>query len=476
MPIQAVRKQAEICLGLIRELESAVAQGHPLDQYLAQYYRQHREFGSRDRRFFSALAFAWFRWRGWLSTPSQPDALNCVLAWLLDSSDMHPAIEWLASRLPPFSPPRQALGSRPVNEKVMPQLQGGLEAVRQNGPSADGPFYRTATTTEALCPTRLRHSPSVTEALHDKARGLGQWLKLPPPNIEALVPSWFADALFYPTGADRNTHRHRCLQAFQARPPTWLRTRVGRESDVLAGLQRHYATARISPALSQAICLPNGGNREILNTMPEVEIQDLASQCVGRICGPGTGEHWWDACAGSGGKSFHLADLMNNTGSILATDTRAAILKECRRRMIRNRIKTLTLRTWNGTHATAPDRLFDGVLVDAPCSGIGTWPRNPDARWRTAPDTIARNAGLQSDLLNVCADRVQPGGRLVYAVCTLTGAETAGVIEEFLARRSDFHLEPAPHPLTGEPTPGLVRIWPWEGDCNGMFITCLKKQ
>ena len=425
IPMHAVRKQAELCLGLLCDLELAVARGQPLDQQLAQYYRRHREFGSRDRRFFSALAFAWFRWRGWLNTPSQPNARDCVIAWLLDSPDLHPAVEWLAGQLPPPAVPWQVLGNMP---------------------------------------------------LPDKARILGQWRQRPPLELDALVPGWFTDALHYPDGVIKTEHCQHCLQSFQVRPPAWLRIRAGHEPEILAHLNQQACSATFHSRLPQAVCLPKGCNLETLQKMPDVEIHDLASQCVGLVCAPNPGESWWDACAGSGGKSFHLADLMHGQGSILATDTRENSLQECRRRMIRNHTETITLRTCDGTSATAPDRSFDGVLVDAPCSGIGTWHRNPDARWRTPPDTLSRQTALQSNLLRTCAKKVRPGGRLVYSVCTLADAETSGVINSFLAERGDFILNSPAHPLTGESTPGPIWIWPWQGNCNGMFIAHLKRE
>lgn len=424
VPIHAIRRQAELCPGLLRDLEAGVANGLPLDQQLAQHYRRHREFGSRDRRFFSNLAFAWFRWRGWLADPASPGIPDCVLAWLLDAPEMHPALDLLAETLPPPPVPWRALGNA---------------------------------------------------ALADKARILGQWRQSSPPELAALAPAWFADALFYPDGTDRGEHLQRCLQAFQLRPPTWLRTATGQAQKTIQLLSRQHIATGAHPVIHQALRLPDGCNREILNSLPEVELQDLASQCVGLICAPADAEAWWDACAGSGGKSFHLADLMNGSGSILATDIRTASIGEGRRRLHRNHIKTISLRAWDGTAATAPDRLFDGVLLDAPCSGIGTWHRNPDARWRTSPDSVPRHAELQSALLNICAGKVRPGGRLVYAVCTLSAAETTGVIESFLAARPDFRLAPAPHPLTGEATSGHIWIWPWQGECNGMFIARLTK-
>jgi 16S rRNA (cytosine967-C5)-methyltransferase len=452
---------------LLRELESAVARGQPLDHTLARHYRQHRELGSRDRRFFSALAFAWFRWRGWLANPAEPNTADLVLAWLLDAADSHPASDLLAAQLSARPAPLKPLGPAPLSEKTL---------------------------------------------------FLGQWRQGPPPAMEDLVPAWLPAALYYPAGLDQAEHRRRCIQAFQTRPPTWLRISSARAPEILARLGQALGTSKedlsfplvgrdldrrrpsfpqdglsklrpynnrvasdqtsaaaCHPRLSQAVCLPQGYNQEILKTMPEVEIQDLASQVVGLICAPRPGDNWWDACAGAGGKSLHLADLMQNAGSILATDPRADSLAECRRRLARNRIKIITPRTWDGTAATAPEHLFDGVLVDAPCSGIGTWGRNPDARWRTPPDSISNHAKLQAQLLRIGADRVRPGGRLVYSVCTLTRAETGAVIENFLAERKDFSLAPAPHPLTGATDPGPFWIWPWEGPCNGMFIADLNK-
>lgn len=474
LPPQAMRKQAELAPRLLSELESAVDRGRPLDRSLAQVYRRHREFGSRDRRFFSALAFAWFRWRGWLPNPQAPDASNCALAWLLDTTDAHPAIELLAASLPPPPFPWPALGGAP---------------------------------------------------LADKARLLGQWLRRPPPAIDALAPAWFGEALFHPEGLDCDAHRHRCLQSFQVRPPTWLRIRPGRTAEILARLNQSLiapkqdglipycragtpaglpadpgmgsagnpavagparptnnkfisdqtSAATIHPRLPQAARLSDARDLETLANTPDVEIQDLASQCVGLVCAPQPGERWWDVCAGSGGKSFHLADLMSGQGSVLATDPRENSLREMRRRMIRNKARGITVRAWNGENASAPDGRFDGALVDAPCSGLGTWHRNPDARWRTPPDAVARQAELQSRLLRLAAERVRPGGRLVYSVCTLTAAETEAVIAAFLSERRDFRPDPSCHPLTGDPAPGPIWVWPWQGDCNGMFIARLKK-
>jgi 16S rRNA (cytosine967-C5)-methyltransferase len=196
------------------------------------------------------------------------------------------------------------------------------------------------------------------------------------------------------------------------------------------------------------------------------------------ICAPGRGEKWWDVCAGAGGKSLHLADLMDGAGSILATDVRAGSLDGLRRRAARRNVRNIECRVRDGTRDPAPGRLFDGVLIDAPCSGLGTWARNPDARWRTTENDIAQRSGqdrIQQKLLAAGADKVRPGGRLVYAVCTMTIAETTAVIAGFLEAWPDFRLEPTPHPLTARPTAGQVWIWPWEADCNGMFVARMNR-
>jgi 16S rRNA (cytosine967-C5)-methyltransferase len=166
---------------------------------------------------------------------------------------------------------------------------------------------------------------------------------------------------------------------------------------------------------------------------------------------------------------------MKGTGTIVATEIRAPMRQNFHKRLQRCGIRIIGIHAWDGTAITAPSRLFDGVLVDAPCSGLGTWGRNPDARWRISEDTVARLAETQIALLTTAADKVRPRGRLVYSVCTLTEKETHQVVEFFIKSRGDFRLSPAVHPLTGVPAPGPIWIWPWDGPCNGMFIAVMQR-
>jgi len=130
----------------------------------------------------------------------------------------------------------------------------------------------------------------------------------------------------------------------------------------------------------------------------------------------------------------------------------------------------LTTKVWDGKHVAGKPGSFDGVLVDAPCSALGTWRRNPDARWTLDKDAIPRLAEVQVQLLRAAAAGVRPGGTLVYSVCTLTPAETHQVIRPFLAERPEFKLDPFPHPLAGTPTDGTCLLWPQESDNDAMFI------
>jgi 16S rRNA (cytosine967-C5)-methyltransferase len=241
------------------------------------------------------------------------------------------------------------------------------------------------------------------------------------------------------------------------------------------------------PFMEQAVYIKGSKNCD-LSQLRGAEAQDLASQCVGMCCNPKPGEQWWDMCAGAGGKSIHLAELMNDKGLILATDIRASILDQFSKRLNRNKYSSIKMALWNGAADRsasaapqapradpAPDKYFDGVLVDAPCSGMGTWHRNPDARWRISIEQIRNYADIQANLLQIAATKVKPGGKLVYSTCTLTKSENMEVITAFLEQNGEFRLEKLINPLNREPANGIIWIWPYGLNCNGMFMAVMKK-
>jgi 16S rRNA (cytosine967-C5)-methyltransferase len=174
------------------------------------------------------------------------------------------------------------------------------------------------------------------------------------------------------------------------------------------------------------------------------QIQDEAAQLVSRILNPKKGETILDACAGLGGKSLHLAQLMENTGDIFAADTeedKLARLSSETQRLGITCVKTQVMDLLNADISNFPG-FFDRVLLDAPCTGLGVLRRNPDARWTRTVQDIQRMAARQKRLLNRAANLVKPGGTLVYAVCSCEREENEAVVAAFLKTRKDYTLVP----------------------------------
>jgi len=205
------------------------------------------------------------------------------------------------------------------------------------------------------------------------------------------------------------------------------------------------------------------------------EIQDLASQWVSWVAAPKPGELWWDACAGEGGKTLHLAALMQNKGVVWASDR-----SERRLTVLAKRAKRAELFNIRIAEGTPRGSNYDGVLVDAPCSGLGTWQRNPHARWTTHPEDVQELAHVQMKLLKSAAVKLKPGGRLIYAVCTLTRSETVDVAKAFAAAHPHFTLLPVTPPDSKEPaapdpeSPGYL-LWPQAVHSNGMYVAAWQK-
>jgi 16S rRNA (cytosine967-C5)-methyltransferase len=203
----------------------------------------------------------------------------------------------------------------------------------------------------------------------------------------------------------------------------------------------------------------------------EFEVQDLSSQAVGLICAPRPGETWWDACAGEGGKTLHLSGLMENRGLIWASDRVAWRLAQLKRRAARAGVFNYRAVAWDGGPRLPTKTKFDGVLVDAPCSGIGTWHRNPHARWTTTAEDVKELSEVQQRILLHAAAAVKPGGKLIYAACTLSDMETTGVVQGFEQQCSQFERLPVSNPLVpASPPSGLLSLWPQDSGGNGMCV------
>lgn len=230
--------------------------------------------------------------------------------------------------------------------------------------------------------------------------------------------------------------------------------------------------------------LPNGLRLPTGTRLPPeldglVEVQDAGSQLVVAAMDPQPGEAVLDLCAGAGGKTLAIAAAMGVRGALLATDTdrgrlskllpraRVAGAGGLETRLLDEGRELAVLSDWKGQ--------ADAVLIDAPCSGTGTWRRNPEARWRASPERLARLAVVQSHLLALAAELVRPGGRLTYAVCSVLDEEGADALARFLTDRSGWTpAEPPPALAHQERGPG-VRLSPGATGTDGFFVATLRR-
>ncbi|WP_422926391.1 RsmB/NOP family class I SAM-dependent RNA methyltransferase [Singulisphaera sp. PoT] len=432
MHVASVDLLAQTAVGLLVKVEKAVFQeGKRADRVLSGLLRTRRELAPPDLQFLTQAVFAVFRWHGWLEPANTaPPEARLLLAWLLDSPSIHPVCRVWARVL-------------------------GRDLTRLNS---------------------LGDAPGWTA----RAEGLKRWFDGRAINADPwrLFPAWFRDHLpLPPGGASPKAKYLELLLKLQSRASLWIRAQSENEKNTWTELTEMGHKPWLHRHVTRAAKIDPGADVHHLPPFErgEIEIQDLASQAVAMACDPDPGERWWDACAGAGGKAIHLSALMQGKGLVVATDVNSIRLKEAVRRARRSPFRNLTTKEWDGKHLPAKAKSFSGVLVDAPCSGIGTWRRNPDARWSFEEEAILRLVELQKQLLHTCSGGVRPGGTLVYSVCTLTPSETTGVVRHFLETHPDFKLDPFPHPLDGTPTEGTLLIWPQEADTDAMFIARMVK-
>lgn len=204
-----------------------------------------------------------------------------------------------------------------------------------------------------------------------------------------------------------------------------------------------------------------------------IEVQDTGSQLACEAVMAAPGETVIDLCAGAGGKALALAAAMDNRGRIVASDTDRARLSRLAPRAARagaTIIETVLLDPGREDRALADwQGRADAVLVDAPCSGTGTWRRNPEARWRLRSAELDRIAALQARLIDLAARLVGPGGRLVFVTCSLLDAEGRAQAEGFLSRHPEWRADPPQFPVGRAHGPGL-RLSPAHDGTDGFFI------
>lgn len=285
--------------------------------------------------------------------------------------------------------------------------------------------------------------------------------------MAGLVPNWLRGRLDPLVGEDE-------LPALLERAPLDLRANRlrGPREQVLAALPE----AEPTPLSPLGLRLPEGFRVEETEAWRSglVEVQDEGSQLLALACKAAPGESVVDLCAGAGGKTLALAAEMENRGRILASDTDRGRLSRMAPRLERAGVAIVEPLLLNpGRELEALGDLqgsADLVLVDAPCSGSGTWRRNPETRWRLTLDRLQRVVALQARLLDMAATLIRPGGRLVYAVCSLLAEEGRDQAASFTARSS---LLPQPPEIQAGRTAGTGRLLtPAADGTDGFFIAC----
>ena len=207
-------------------------------------------------------------------------------------------------------------------------------------------------------------------------------------------------------------------------------------------------------------------------------VQDSSAQLVSHLLDPQAGEIVIDACAAPGGKTTHIAELMGDTGTIWACDRTASRLRKLQQNIKRLQLKSIRVQVGDSRQLESFIDKCDRLLLDVPCSGLGTLNRHADARWRQTPESIQELSLLQSELISQAALFVKPGGVIVYATCTLHPQENEGIIETFLAQNPNWQIE---QPVTDSPcftfakSAGWIKVLPYQDSMDGFFMVRLRK-
>jgi 16S rRNA (cytosine967-C5)-methyltransferase len=357
----------------------------PADVLMSRFFRQHHDLGMRDRGQIAEAIFHALR-------------RYATLGWLMQPA--HPA--------------------------RAPRLAALITLAQQHG-------------LDALDPRALRGDINAVK------RAVAVDLSNAPASVRAEMPHWlFAEIeRLYPDAAP-------LVEALKESAPLDLRVnslKAGRE-EVLEELRAHHVAVEPSRYSPDGVRL---ADKPGLMQWPayregRIEVQDEGSQLIARLVQPKRGEMVVDFCAGAGGKTLALGALMRSSGRLYAFDINEKRLTGLGPRLKRSglsNVHPVAIRNESDLRVKRLNGKCDRVLVDAPCSGSGTLRRNPDLKWRFSEAELARVNEVQHSVLNAAARLLKPGGRIVYATCSLLDRENQKVIEAFLASHPDFQVVPA---------------------------------
>ena len=396
---------------------------YPADGVLSRYFRAHHSLGQQDRGFIAETVFAVLRRKRLLDYLLGDTGARAVVLACLAVLRGHNLREL------------EAVCSAPELEKLGAIKQRAHEAL---------PFEVECDLPDWVV-EKLRASHD-DAALLELARGLQR-----PAPLDLRVNL-------------AKTTREAALESFAA--------------SGVPGAAMSYSPAGIrlkeKPALSRHSLYVDGA----------IEVQDEGSQLLCYLLGPKRGEMVVDFCAGAGGKTLGLGMLMRSTGRLYAFDTSASRLTKLKPRLARSGLSNVHPQHIDSERDPRIGRLvgkIDRVLIDAPCSGMGTLRRNPDLKWRQTAAAIDELAAKQKRILESAARLVKPGGQLVYATCSILAEENEAIVEDFLSRHPEFRLLPAAAELAkreielpSADSPYL-RLAPHSHQTDGFFAALLEK-
>ncbi|UCV16231.1 RsmB/NOP family class I SAM-dependent RNA methyltransferase [Quatrionicoccus australiensis] len=412
----ALFAHAEAVIGQLLRFE------HPADAVVSRYFRDHRELGHADRAFVAETVFAVLR-RG--------RSLEARCAGQL--SDRHLLLVALAV-------------TRGWNQRELaPVLRANEE--------------------EWLATARAMPDSEFS------------------PAVRCDLPDWLYNKLEAQFGAEET---EKLAHALNQPAPLDLRVntlKTNRDA-VLARFAEEGIGAAAGPLSPTAIRLREKPAlaKHALFLEGAFEVQDEGSQLLGYLLEPRRGEMVVDFCAGAGGKTLLLGALMKNTGRLYAFDVSDKRLVKLKPRLARSGLSNVHPARIEHERDQKIKRLSgkaDRVLVDAPCSGLGTLRRNPDLKWRQSEESVAELTVKQAAILDSAARLVRPGGRLVYATCSLLTAENDAIVEDFLAKHPEFTLTPASTVLAKhgiEFSGDLLRLLPNQHNTDGFFAAVLDRK
>jgi 16S rRNA (cytosine967-C5)-methyltransferase len=297
---------------------------------------------------------------------------------------------------------------------------------------------------------------------------------------KADMPDWLWERIADAYGADEAAM---IAQGLLGTAPLDLRVNLEKISrdDALARLAQEGAATPLSPAGIRMRGKP-AINRHALFLEGAVEVQDEGSQLLAYLLAPRRGEMVADFCAGAGGKTLALSMLMHGTGRVYAMDVSEKRLRELAPRAARagiSNVHPIVLADEGDVRARRLAGKLDRVLVDAPCSGFGTLRRNPDLKWRHGEPAIAELAAKQARILRAAARLVKPGGRLVYATCSILPEENEAVAAAFAAEHPEFKALACNELLAAQRielnTGAQLRLWPHRHGTDGFFAAAFQK-